>query len=144
MSVNLLALCRHGEAYVVKRVKVTAQVQSLLEGIFTQQEQEFFDGITEEVVFDGGWRPEDRELLYVATPPAAAVPAAAQSKHRQLARCRCGTFHQRGNTRTMRADETAGGRLSAHPEFLSATVARTKVQPHPRRRHLQQAHGTGV
>jgi len=80
MSVNLLALCRQGEAYVVKRVKVTAQVQSLLEGIFTQQEQEFFDGITEEVAFDGGWRPERDELLYVATPPeAAAVLAAAQS-----------------------------------------------------------------
>jgi hypothetical protein len=80
MSVNLLALCRHGGDYQVKRVQVTAQVQSLLEGIFTQQEQEFFDGITEEVPFDGGWRPERDELLDVDAPPeATAVLAAAQS-----------------------------------------------------------------
>lgn len=80
MPVNLLALCRQGQSYVVKRVKVTAPVQGLLEGIFTQQEQDFFEGITDEVMFDGGWRPERNELLYVDTPPpATSVLTAAQA-----------------------------------------------------------------
>jgi hypothetical protein len=72
MPVNLLAICRQNDAYLLKRVKVTAKVQDDLEGIFIQQEQEFFEAITDEVLFDGGWRPEPNELLYVPAPPEAA------------------------------------------------------------------------
>jgi hypothetical protein len=79
MPVNLLAVCREANGLTVKRVKVTADVQSQLEGVFIQQEQEFLDGITEEIAFDGGWRPESNELLFTpVTDEAAAVLAAAQ------------------------------------------------------------------
>jgi hypothetical protein len=80
MPVNLLALCRLQGSFIVKRVKVAAGVQQILEGIFTQQEQQFFEGVSDEILFDGGWRPEKNELLYVAaSAEAAAVFSAAQS-----------------------------------------------------------------
>lgn len=79
MPVNLLAICRPAGVLTVKRVKVTAEVQNQLEGIFIQQEQMFVDGITEEVAFDGGWNPEPNEhLVTQVTDEAAAIFAAAQ------------------------------------------------------------------
>lgn len=79
MPVNLLAVCRTNNGLTVKRVKVTAEVQGQLEGIFIQQEQTFLEGINEEVVFDGGWNPDPNELLFTpVTDEAAAVFAAAQ------------------------------------------------------------------
>ena len=79
MAVNLLAICKQPSGLLVKRVKVTADVQNQLEGVFIQQEQSFLDGVSEEVAFDGGWNPEPNELLYVSlTPEADAVLKAAQ------------------------------------------------------------------
>lgn len=66
MAANLLAICRVEAEFVVKRVKTTAHVQELLEGIFSEQEQQFYIGIDEEVEFDGGWKPEKNELLYTS------------------------------------------------------------------------------
>lgn len=63
MPINLLAVCKAGDGLTVKRVRVSADVQALLEGIFLQQEQDFHNGITEEIPFDGGWKPEPNELL---------------------------------------------------------------------------------
>lgn len=79
MPVNLLALCKPGPDFVVKRVMTTAEVQGQLEGIFIQQEQTFLSGVNEEVLFDGGWSPEPNELLYApVTAVASAVFQAAQ------------------------------------------------------------------
>ena len=79
MPVNLLAFCKQQNGLVVKRVKVSAEVQSQLEGVFIQQEQTFLEGINEEVLFDGGWQPERNELLYAPLPAEAeAVFQAAQ------------------------------------------------------------------
>lgn len=79
MPVNLLAVCRQNNLLVLKRVKVSAAVQDQLEGIFVQQEQVFVEGVTDEVVFDGGWTPEPNEhLIAPATDEATAVFAAAQ------------------------------------------------------------------
>lgn len=79
MPVNLLAICKPNDALVVKRVKVSAPVQAQLEGIFIQQEQSFLNNVNEEVVFDGGWKPEPNELLYApVTEEAEAVMQAAQ------------------------------------------------------------------
>ena len=66
MPTNLLAICRVAEELTIKRVKVTAEVQRQLEGIFIQQEQNFRSGTTEEIEFDGGWTPEPNELLFIA------------------------------------------------------------------------------
>ncbi|MFK8254199.1 hypothetical protein [Ancylobacter terrae] len=79
MPVNLLALCKPGSDFIVKRVMTTAEVQGQLEGIFIQQEQTFLNGVSEEVVFDGGWSPEPNELLYAPiTPEATSIFQAAQ------------------------------------------------------------------
>jgi len=80
VPVNLLAICKQQGVLVVKRVKVTHEVQTQLEGVFIQQEQIFLDGVNEEVAFDGGWNPEPNELLYASvTPEAAGVLASAQA-----------------------------------------------------------------
>lgn len=79
MPVNLLALCKSANNLIVKRVKVTAEVQNQLEGVFIQQEQTFFENVTEEVAFDGGWNPEPNELLFAdMTAEATSVLEAAQ------------------------------------------------------------------
>jgi hypothetical protein len=63
VSTNLLAICRVGNALQLKRVKTTNPVQTLLEGIFATQEQQFNQGITTEIPFDGGWKPDRHEML---------------------------------------------------------------------------------
>lgn len=70
MSVNLLAICRPANNFILKRVKTTAAVQNLLEGVFTAQEAAFLSGIDAEIAFDGGWKPEKNELLVAPTTPA--------------------------------------------------------------------------
>lgn len=67
MPVNLLAICRVTNSLIVKRVKITSNVQSLIEGVFRTQEAEFWDGVDDEIPFDGGWKPDKNELL-VASP----------------------------------------------------------------------------
>lgn len=79
MPVSLLALCKQANGLSVKRIRVSADVQHQLEGVFSQQEQTFFEGVSDEVLFDGGWKPEPNELLYAPiTPEALAIFNAAQ------------------------------------------------------------------
>jgi Domain of unknown function (DUF4868) len=79
MPVNLLAICKVQGNLLLKRVRVTADVQNQLEGIFIQQEQEFFADVDEEILFDGGWDPDSNEIIYTpVTPSAAAILEAAQ------------------------------------------------------------------
>jgi len=63
LSVNLLAICRGAQEFVLKRVKTTQPVQAALEGIFIGQEAAFFADVTDEVDFDGSWKPDENELL---------------------------------------------------------------------------------
>ncbi|MEN5246156.1 DUF4868 domain-containing protein [Brucella pseudintermedia] len=66
MPTNLLAICRQNGSLQLKRVSTTKDVQDSLGAIFTSQEQKFNEGVTTEVPFDGGWKPDDHEML-VAT-----------------------------------------------------------------------------
>jgi hypothetical protein len=95
MPINLLAMCKQPNGVVVKRVKVTAEVQNQLEGVFIQQEQTFLDGVNEEVAFDGGWNPEPNELLYVdLTDDAKIVLQAAQGNVVALPEVNAAAFGQ--------------------------------------------------
>ena len=97
MTANLLALCHKDNGFIVKRVKVSADVQALLEGIFTQQEVDFFEGISEHVPFDGGWQPNANELLYVApSPEITSVFNAAQANVVSLPQIAPGNFGNEG------------------------------------------------
>lgn len=62
---NLLAACRVGNHLEAKRVRTSQAVQERLGPLFDGMEAIFFDGIEDEVEFDGGWKPDDSELLII-------------------------------------------------------------------------------
>ena len=82
MPVSLLALCKPQAAIIVKRIKVSRDVQNQLEGVFIEQERAFFAGVDEEIEFDGGWQPEPSQLLYA--PITAEAQAAFQTAQGNL------------------------------------------------------------
>lgn len=74
MTQNLFAACRTDEeGLIVKRVRVTQPVQQQIEQLFLGQEQAFMQGITEEVDFDGAWKPDANEILSIDMPDEATV-----------------------------------------------------------------------
>jgi hypothetical protein len=74
MTKNLFAACRPDEpGLVAKHVRVSQPVQSAVEELFLQQEKAFLEGVTEEVAFDGKWKPEENELLAIPLPDEAKV-----------------------------------------------------------------------
>lgn len=74
MTQNLFAACRSEDNELsVKRVRVTQPVQNQIETLFLDQEQGFMNGITEEIEFDGAWKPDTNELLTIDLPDQATV-----------------------------------------------------------------------
>lgn len=74
MTQNLFAACRSQDNELsVKRVRVTQPVQAQIEQLFLAQEQAFMGGITEEIDFDGSWKPDTNELLTIGLPDQAAA-----------------------------------------------------------------------
>ena len=63
MSKNLFAACRIGGELVPRRVQLDRTIQEQVEGVFAHQGQRFFEGVDEEVPFDGRWKPDENELL---------------------------------------------------------------------------------
>jgi hypothetical protein len=75
---NLFALCKNqNETVTVKRVEISQTVQSLLEGLFQQQENEFLNGVEEEIAFGGDYKPDTDEVLYLNAPAEIAIMNAA-------------------------------------------------------------------
>ena len=80
MPLSLFALCGVPGNPIVKRVVTTAAVQNELDALFTTLEGLFNVGVDEQIEFDGRWKPDANELLYVAiTPEAIAIRAALQA-----------------------------------------------------------------
>jgi len=73
MPQNLFAACRMDGELSAKRVRLDATVQQAIENIFAQQEAQFREGVTEEVAFDGSWKPDDEEFLTIDVPAEAAI-----------------------------------------------------------------------
>lgn len=69
MPANLLAICRPNGILQIKKVTTVPAVQNAIETIFGAQEQQFNSGITQDVPFDGAWKPEDDEMLVVHNTP---------------------------------------------------------------------------
>ena len=63
MPQNLFALVLVDEAPEVRRVRLNADLQNKITELFGQQQQAFFNGIEDEVLFNGDWKPDDNELL---------------------------------------------------------------------------------
>ena len=61
----LFAACRssRGQELEIRRVSLDGDIQKSIEGVFTQQMQTFFDGVEEEMPYDGRWKPNADELL---------------------------------------------------------------------------------
>lgn len=62
----MLAICKIANNTILKRIKLTAALQIQIEGAFLTQEQDFIQSIKNEVMFDGGWKPEKDDVLIVA------------------------------------------------------------------------------
>ena len=73
MPQNLFAACRMDGELSAKRVHLDATVQQAIENIFAQQEAAFREGVTDEVAFDGSWKPDDEEFLTIDVPAEAAI-----------------------------------------------------------------------
>lgn len=63
MPQNLFALVLVDEAPEVRRIRLNADLQNKITELFGQQQQAFFNGIEDEVLFNGDWKPDDNELL---------------------------------------------------------------------------------
>ena len=58
---------------MVRRLKLDGPVQDPVEGVFARQEQNFFEGMDEEIPFDGRWKPDANELLTVVVTDEAEI-----------------------------------------------------------------------
>ena len=73
MPENLFAACRMNGELVSRRVQLDGTIQDQIEEVFVHQAQTFFEGVDEEVPFDGRWKPDQHELLTVAVTPEAEI-----------------------------------------------------------------------
>ena len=72
-SANLFAACRIKGKLVAKHVPTNAEVQGELISIFRGQEDMFREGVTTEIDFDGSWKPDEDELLFIPVPAEAEI-----------------------------------------------------------------------
>ncbi len=73
MPQNLFAACRIDNELRAKRVHLGKSVQRDVETIFKDQEEDFRRGVTDEVNFDGDWKPEPNEFLTIDIPQEAQI-----------------------------------------------------------------------
>ena len=63
MPTNLFAACRAGSTLLAKRIRLNGEVQDEVERLFLDQEEDFRDGIANEIPFDERWQPSPDEFL---------------------------------------------------------------------------------
>ena len=73
MPQNLFAACRVNGHLVAKRVRIDNDVQEAVENVFAEQEERFRRDVTDEVEFDGSWKPDESEFLVIDAPDDAEV-----------------------------------------------------------------------
>ena len=72
MERNLFAVCRTGDGLVTKRVPLNAELQKDVADMFDDQERRFLQGVTEEVPFQGSWKPDADQLMFIDVPSEAS------------------------------------------------------------------------
>lgn len=78
MTQNFFALCRpSGWDIDIKRIQVSNPLQTEIAQLFAQQEQTFFNGVSDVVEFDGDLKPDSHHLLYIDDFPEQEAVAAA-------------------------------------------------------------------
>lgn len=73
MTQNLFAACRINGELVPKRVSLSEGVRQKIVDLFREQEEEFLDGMTEEIRYKGNWKPDKEELLIIDVPQEACI-----------------------------------------------------------------------
>ena len=73
MPENLFAACRINGELVCRRVRLDGTIQKDVEEIFAHQAEKFFEGVDEEVPFDGRWKPDENEVLTLEVTPEAEM-----------------------------------------------------------------------
>lgn len=74
MTQNLFAACRVADgSLVTKRVRLDASVQAAVQNVFTQQAYAFKSGVRNELPFDGGYEPDEDEILTLDVLPEAQI-----------------------------------------------------------------------
>ena len=73
MPQNLFAACRINKELKAKRVHLDRSVQQDIETIFKDQEADFRQDVTDEINFDGDWKPEPNEFLTIDIPREAQI-----------------------------------------------------------------------
>ena len=78
---QLYAACRTNGVLNVRHVQLSNPLQGQLDGLFQAQEASFLAGVGEEIDFDGGWKPDDDELLVINGLPDAQTLLAAANQN---------------------------------------------------------------
>lgn len=73
MHQNLFAACRINGELKAKRVPLSGDIQQAVAEEFSIQEELFRSGVTNEVAFDGRWKPDPDEFLTIDVPAEAQV-----------------------------------------------------------------------
>ncbi|AWV20020.1 hypothetical protein RADP37_05508 (plasmid) [Roseomonas mucosa] len=78
---QLYAACRQNGTLVVQHVQLTSALQNQLDGIFQAQDASFMQGISNEIDFDGDWKPDSDELLVARNLAEAQVLLSAANQN---------------------------------------------------------------
>ena len=73
MPQNLFAACLTNGGLKAKRVPLSGDIQQAVAAEFNKQEEQFRSGVTNEVDFDGRWKPDESEFLTIDVPAEAQV-----------------------------------------------------------------------
>ena len=73
MPQNLFAACQTNGELKAKRVPLSGDIQQTVAAEFNKQEEQFRSGVTNEVDFDGRWKPDENEFLTIDVPAEAQV-----------------------------------------------------------------------
>ena len=65
MTSTLFALVKRGQETSVRRVPVNSQVHIHLDALFETQERSFVNDIENQIKFDGMYKPDAEEILYI-------------------------------------------------------------------------------
>lgn len=68
---SLFAVCKVDSDLICKRVRLTADVQRDVTGLFRSQETAFHHNVDYEIPFDGTWKADEDEILSLEVPPSA-------------------------------------------------------------------------
>lgn len=81
MNSELFAACRPDQKLIVKRILLRKDISGEVIAIFHEQESDFWEGVGEEITYDGGYKPDADECLTCDAPDEARLLVNEMSKN---------------------------------------------------------------